>query len=119
MNNLRQRAISRIFSLLTGVVFLNMSFFLAEVCLLDIQDKQMIENVAQLILNGGLEEERDGHATTVDGGLKVFSLVSDALMLRHSSLFLIASRVHQEFIDHYTPSDHSEKFTPPPEVSIG
>lgn len=118
MNALRNQIVSRIFSLLTGVIFLNMSFFLAEVCMLDLKDKQMIENVAQLVLNGGFEEERDAHSGGSDAPLKVFSLVSEDLLLRHSSLFLIASRVHQEFSDHYAPSDHSEKVTPPPEVSM-
>ena len=105
----------RIFALLTGVIFLNMSFFLAEVSMLEIKDKQMIEIVAKLVLNGGLEEERDSHSPAGDAPLKIFS-VGGALRLHHSSLFLIASRMYQEWIDHYLHADHSEKYSPPPDV---
>ncbi len=107
----------RIFSLFTGIVFLNMSFFLAEVCMLDLKDKQMIENVCNLILNGGLEEERDGHGSGTDVPIKIFSLASGDLMLHHSSLFLIAVKMHQEMEDHYLHADHSEIFSPPPEFT--
>ncbi len=110
----RNRTVIRIFSLFTGVIFLNMSFFLAEVCMLDIKDRQMIENVANLVINGGLEEERDAHSSGGDIPLKVFSIVS-GLSLHHSSLFLIASRSHREQEDHYLHADHSQIFSPPPE----
>lgn len=106
---------TRIFSLVTGVIFLNMSFFLAEVCLLDLKSKEMIENVANLVINGGLEEERDAHTPGGDVPLKMFSVSSGDLLLRHSKLFLIASRMHQECTDHYMHADHSEKFSPPPD----
>jgi hypothetical protein len=106
----------RIFSLLTAVIFLNMSFFLAEVCMLEIKDRNMVENVANMVLNAGLEEERDAHTHGSDAPLKMFSLSSAELQLRHSSLVLIASRIHQELINHYRHADHSERFSPPPEV---
>lgn len=109
----------RLFSLFTGIVFLNMSFFLAEVCMLDWKDKQMIENVCNLILNGGLEEERDGHGSGADVPIKIFSITSGDLMLRHSSLFLIAVKMHQENEDHYLHADHSEIFSPPPDSIPG
>ena len=119
MTAFRNQTATRIFSLFTGIIFLNMSFFLAEVSMLDLQDRQMIENVCKLVLNGGLEEERDAHSSGADAGLKMFSLAAEDLLMRHSSLFLIASKMHQEFEDHYLHADHSEKFSPPPEaVSI-
>lgn len=119
MNALRNQAAARIFSLFTGVIFLNMSFFLAEVCMLEFNDDQMVENVCQLVLNAGFEEERDSHSSgSPDSALKVFGMTADALLSRHSSLFLIANKMHQEFEDHYVPADHSEKFSPPPEVGF-
>ena len=111
----RNQTATRLFSLVTGVIFLNMSFFLAEVCMLDLKDKQMIENVSNLVINGGLEEERDAHTPGGDAPVKIYSITSGDLLMRHSSLFLIASRMHQESIDHYLHADHSEKFSPPPE----
>ena len=111
---LKNKTCLRIFTLATGIIFLNMSFFLAEVCMLDIKDKQMIENVANLVLNGGLEEERDTHAPAGDAPLKIFS-VGGSLKLHHSSLFLIASRMYHEWSNHYLHADHSEKYSPPPD----
>ena len=111
----RNQGVTRTFSLLTGVIFLNMSFFLAEVCMLDLKDRQMIENVCNLVINGGLEEERDAHSAGGDVPLKVFSMVSVDLLMRHSSLFLIAAKMHQDAEDHYLHADHSEIFSPPPE----
>lgn len=114
MKSRGNQPITRIFSLLTGVVFLNMSFFLAEVCLLDIKDARMIENVRNLVLNGGLEEERDAHSSGSDVALKMFSMAT-GLSLHHSSVFLIASKIHQDSEDNYLHADHSEIFSPPPE----
>ena len=112
----RNLTVTKTFSFLTGVIFLNMSFFLAEVCMLDLKDKQMIENVCNLVINGGLEEERDAHGTGGDVPLKIYSMVSDHLLMRHSSLFLIAAKKHQDAEDHYLHADHSEIFSPPPEL---
>lgn len=114
MKSFRNQSGIKLFSLFTAVIFLNMSFFLAEVCLLDIRDKQMIENVCNLVLNGGLEEERDAHSAS-DAPLKMFSPVGGDLLLRHSSLFLIAAKVHQDAEDHYLHANHSKRFSPPPE----
>lgn len=52
-------------ALFTGLIFLNMSFFLAEVSALKLtHDKKMIENIARLIAGSSAEEEKD-----VFGGL--------------------------------------------------
>ena len=115
MKMFRNRSGIKVFSLFTGVIFLNMSFFLAEVCLLDIKDKQMIENVCNLVLNGGLEEERDAHSGGSDAPLKMFSIAGDNMQMRHSSLFLIASRMHQDSEDNYRHANHSQIFSPPPD----
>ena len=119
MMMLRNQTIARVFSLFTGIIFLNMSFFLAEVCLLDFQDKNMIENVCNLVINGGLEEERDGHTSGTDAQAKVFSLASSDLLIRHSSLFLIAAKIHHDWQDRYRHADHSQKFSPPPDSLPG
>lgn len=115
MGVFRHRAGTKIFAIFTAVIFLNMGFFLAEVCLLNFTDRQMIENVSNLVLNGGLEEERDAHSGANDIPLKLFSFLSADHLSRHSALFLIASKVHRDFQDHYVHADHSEKFSPPPD----
>jgi len=113
----RNQKVLRIFSLLTAVIFLNMGFFLAEVCMLDLHDKQMIENVASLVLNGGLEEERDGHASSgADAPAKIFPLTDDAALLCHATLYLIATKIYHEGDDPYLQTDYSKIFSPPPET---
>lgn len=116
MELVRSHALTKIFSLITGVIFLNMGFFLAEVSLLNIDDRQMIENVCNLVLNGGLEEERDAHSTGTDGPGKTFSLFSQDILLGHASLFGIALKMHQASDDLYPHADHSQKVSQPPET---
>lgn len=84
--------------------------------MLDIKDKEMIENICNLVINGGLEEERDGHSSGVEGGMKTISLNAEALRLHHSSLYLIASRNFREMSDNYLNADYSEIVSPPPEA---
>jgi len=116
MKLFRNQSGTKLFSLFTGIIFLNMSFFLAEVCLLEIKDKKMIENVCNLVLNGGLEEERDAHSGGSDAPLKMFSVAGDNMLLHHSSLFLIAAKMQLDAEDHYRHANHSQIFSPPPEL---
>ena len=47
-------------TLFTGLIFLNMSFFLAEVSALKLnQDKKMVSNIIKLISSSAAEEEKD------------------------------------------------------------
>lgn len=118
MKVLRYQAVTRTFCLITGIIFLNMSFFLAEVPMLDLKDKQMIDNICKLMLNGGLEEERDGHSGGSDAPSKEFSLSINESLLRHSAFYLITSKIHQISEDLYPHANHSEKYSPPPEYFI-
>lgn len=111
----RNHPFTRIFSLFTGLVFLNMGFFLAEISMLELKDRRMVENVRNLVLTGGLEEERDSHGSANDAPIKAFTMDSAHLRLRHSSLFLIAARLHGDCEDHYLHADYSEIVSPPPE----
>lgn len=116
MQLLRHVTATKVFSLFTAVIFLNTSFFLAEVRMLDLQDQQILENICNLVLNVGLEEERDGHSPGTDTPLKEIALLGDNLLMRHSSLFLIAFKSCDHSEDLYLHADHSKKFSPPPEV---
>jgi hypothetical protein len=52
--------IRNLMTLFTGLIFLNMSFFLAEVSALKIsQDKKMFSNIIKLISSNAAEEEKD------------------------------------------------------------
>lgn len=118
MNLFRNQATTRIFCLINGIIFLNMSFFLAEVSLLGLADKQMVENICKLMLNGGLEEERDGFSSGGDAPTKEFSLFSNESLLRHSAFYLITSKIYQVSEDYYPHANHSEKYSPPPDYFI-
>jgi hypothetical protein len=46
--------------LFTGLIFLNMNFFLAELAFLEVhKNKELVENVVKLVSIAGTEEERD------------------------------------------------------------
>ena len=54
-------------ALFTGLIFLNMSFFLAEVSALGLtKDKQMVKNIALLISSSAAEEEKDAFGGMAD-----------------------------------------------------
>ncbi|MBT1686548.1 hypothetical protein [Dawidia soli] len=60
MKVFRNQVVRRLATLFTGVVFLNMSFFLAEVSALKLtQNKKMVENIAKLVAGAASEEEKD------------------------------------------------------------
>jgi hypothetical protein len=67
MRLFRALYVRRLFSLFTGIVFLNMSFFLAEVSALKIgKDKQLWENICKLIAGSAAEEEKDAFSGAAD-----------------------------------------------------
>ncbi len=117
MEELRHHILAKFFTILTALVFLNMSFFLAEVVLLDFNDRQLIENIASLVANSGFEEERDSEPAEQDSADKSFDLLAHNLMVHHHSLYHTGSRARQELINLYPPANHSQTFTPPPEVA--
>jgi hypothetical protein len=54
-------------ALFTGLIFLNMSFFLAEVSVLNLnKDKKMIANIAKLISSSSSEEEKAAFGGAAD-----------------------------------------------------
>ncbi len=65
MKILRQPWARRIFSLCTGLLFLNMSFLLSGISFLNPENRQMIENVGKLVLNEEEKDSHDGHAEHV------------------------------------------------------
>lgn len=112
MKILRQQWARRIFSLFTGLMFLNMSFLLSGISLLYPDDRQMIENVGKLVLN---EEEKDAHGSETGAHEKTFACFQEDLHMRASSLFLIAEKLHHPAEDLALRDGHSENFSPPPE----
>ena len=59
MKFIRTQIIGKLLALLTGVLILNMSLFLAEADALHLlRDKKMTENIAKLLVNASNEEEK-------------------------------------------------------------
>lgn len=69
MKFFREAYIRKVMTVFTGIVFLNMSFFLAEVSALklDKYDKKMLENLVRSF-SCVSEEERDASAESTDTG---------------------------------------------------
>jgi hypothetical protein len=60
MRIFRNMRVKNLMTLFTGLIFLNMSFFLAEVAALKLnQDKKMFANIVKLLSTSAAEEEKD------------------------------------------------------------
>lgn len=105
-------------ALFTGLIFLNMSFFLAEVSALELtKDKQMSKNIALLISSSAAEEEKD-----VFGGLadEDCSVKGVDLIVAYSTHSIHG---HEIVISKYRNHDQGlpllgsyEIYSPPPEA---
>ena len=116
MNSFRQRYLVKAFALITGTMFLNMSFFLAEVSALNITDKGLIENIAKLVSSSGFEEERDGESSPNDSSGKEVDLLNLQIQIHQQSLFLTASRANHTWENLYPHANYSQTFSPPPDL---
>lgn len=114
MKTIREHALTKAFTLITCVVFLNMSFFLAEVSMLKYSKKELIE-IAKLILNTGFEEERDGATPGADSMGKV-DLAAHHQQLSNQLFSLISIETNRILVDHYRHANHSLTFFPPPDL---
>ena len=116
---LRNRRLQRMMTLFTGILFLNMSFFLFEVKILELdKDQRMIENIAKLIAGAASEEEKDVFGSTSE---------KDNLAASSLDLFLDASHCPEFFLIPLSKStgihfdekpivQYTEIASPPPKV---
>jgi len=119
MKFLRIKSVSNALSLFTGIVFLNMSFFLAEVSALKLdKDKKMIENIAKLIAGSSSEEEKDvfGGAADEDSAAKEIDLIfSYTIYTPDGFAYILKSDGH--LLKHGLPRlGNYEIYSPPPEA---
>ena len=118
MKLIRDHIISKIFSGFIGIVFLNMSFFLAEVSMLKFEKKELIENIAKLIFNGGTEEERDGESSRADSVAKEVDVFLQQVQIHHTTSFLMSLSINRTLVDHYLHANFSLSFFQPPDRTI-
>lgn len=118
MNSFRQHFLARVFTLVTGVIFLNMSFFLAEVTVLKFTNQELVENIAKLISSSGFEEERDGEASGNDSSAKEVDILIHHIQIHHTALFRVTEKIVRVIDDHYPHANYSLNFSPPPDFSF-
>jgi hypothetical protein len=118
MEILRRHFLSKVFGVLTGLIFLNMSFFLAEVTYLQFDKKELMENIAKLILNSGFEEERDCEPAGNDAATKGIDLILQQVQIHHAASFLMSISANRTVVDHYLHANHSLTFYTPPDTSL-
>lgn len=111
----RIKAVLRGSILITGLIFLNMNFFLAEVSALELdKDRNMAENIAKLIATSSTEEEKD-----VFGGESKDILETDLLFsncLSNGNFYLLPDQVAFQTSHGAKPvGGNFETINPPPE----
>jgi hypothetical protein len=117
MNIVRTHITSRIFTLVLGAAFLNMSFFLSEVRMLKLDlNGDLACNIAKLISGTGFEEEREAGEESAPNEGKIV----DIFLTFSSSAPLIAgicipkNKIHPD--DRSLSPGCVEITTPPPKV---
>jgi hypothetical protein len=120
MLSFRKHIAAKFMAMLTGVIFLNMSFFLAEIRLLELHlsHAPMVENVVKAMAGVGFEEEKDsmGESSESESGHAV-----DLHILVHP--VSLAGSIETNFrlygCDHNlkVASSKAEITTPPPKIS--
>jgi hypothetical protein len=115
----RIKFIERVTTLVVGLLFLNMNFFLAEVVALDLhKDQKMIENVAKLIAGAATEEEKDlsqtqENGTNTIGGLDILLVIQS----NHGCPPFLSNSLAYLPHDGAKPINHfKETVNPPPEA---
>lgn len=120
MLNFRKHIAAKLMALMTGIIFLNMSFFLTEIKSLDLHlsHAKMVENVVKALAGVGFEEEKDsmGESSgteashTVDLHMNIHPITPDDSFQNTSNLF--SSRHNIDVAE-----SEAEILTPPPKVS--
>jgi len=116
---IRGRRIQQVLTLVTGVIFLNMSFFLAEISALKLdKNQEMVENIAKLIAGAASEEEKDifgGESEDAKWSKEVDLLTEIKNHANHSNL-LTVDQLHW-VTDSAKPTTSIQKILgPPPKI---
>ncbi len=118
MKFIRSNILSKVFTVFTAATFLNMGFFVSEVKIFELDlDREMAQHIAELILNVGMEEERDlGDDHREEGKTPLDEVFISPVHATDSMLYVLS---HLRKWNHGIPphSPHvADKVTPPPEA---
>lgn len=120
MLKFRKHIAAKLMALITGMMFLNMSFFLTEIKFLGLHlsHAKMVENVVKALAGVGLEEEKDamGESASAEGTQAV-----DLHMNLHPSTpedsFQNTSKLYSSRHNIDVAESEAEIITPPPKFS--
>ena len=116
---LRNRSFQQATTLFTGIIFLNMSFFLAEISALKLDKNQkLMENMAKLFAGAASEEEKDifgGPSEDLKTTSEIdFLLNSEDLSDRY--YVIVSVQIHR-IVDGAKPTPGMQEIVvPPPQV---
>ena len=111
----RNKYLRTLLTLMTGIIFLNMGFFLLEVRLLDLhKNRQLMENISRMVAGAAFEEERDAGSSSA--GFAEEEYVAGHHAHNHQAkLFLISDNTSHLFEAGTCRLGYLKKFSPPPE----
>jgi hypothetical protein len=116
MKLFRLKGVTQAFALFTGIIFLNMSFVLAEVAAIKMdQDKQLLGNIAALFAGCSAEEET-GNSADEDSSVCEIDLIlhhAHRHSVYHELLFKNKAGITTVGLPQL---GHYEIYSPPPEV---
>jgi hypothetical protein len=113
MHLLREKYTRRIFILLAGVAFLNLSFILAEISALGLAKKY--KSLVQMVTNAGLEEEKEMGGECGESDSAEVDIIGQSLT-HYKLLFSAATDRNKKPDNRSVHPGHTEKFSPPPDA---
>ena len=120
MLKFRKHITARFLALVTGIIFLNMSFFLTEVRYLGLHltHTKMVENIVKALAGVGFEEEKDsmGESSNI-GGEQIADLHISILPTAGIDPFTTTSKLYGCHHSLEFTSAKPDVLTPPPKVS--
>jgi hypothetical protein len=121
MRSVRKNILSKLLAILTGIIFLNMSFFLTEIRILslDVTNHELVVNIVKMISGVGFEEEKDCMGESSESGSceQIVDLHITIQSETSSGYYLISNNLH---LCNHSPVFNSavhEIVTPPPKVA--
>lgn len=115
MKIFRQKSLQKLFILIGGIAFLNLSFILAEIKLLSLSTHDpLIENLA----SNGFDEEKskDGESSETESSAKEMDLSLVFLAQHVNHLISVAVKNSQHEYEAALGNGFRQIFSPPPEI---
>lgn len=117
MKLIRKNIATRLFLLVWCAVFLNMSFFMAEVSALKLtHNKALIENIKKLISSTAAEEETDSTETSEEtSSLKEYKITVNEVYCIQNASHAVANQLKALEIVLREHPGHCKTYSPPPD----